>query len=107
MAGEVRARVQVHANGDVHQLVPEPCPARGVQWEPPCCVIADTKVRHWNVCPFLLGVRLLRGGSAYDIDRGAMWDVWLNENDAALDQWRPICLRKEGAFTDVGARLRP
>lgn len=107
MAGMVRCQVRRPGHETIMELTPDVCPARGVQWSPPVCVVADVRGDHFNLCPFLLGVQLLRAGSTFELDRGASWWAWLDSNDTATDSWRCICLRTESAQTPAGARLRP
>lgn len=106
MAGEVRLRVfgVDHGRPD---LMPQPCPAAASPLDRPNCFRSLVSEGHENWCPFAMALVVRRGGSAYDLDRGAFVTAWLTMQNSDLDTWSVICLRKESAGTLPGARLRP
>ena len=106
MAGEVRLRAFCGAQGVV-TLDPQPCPAAASELHRPSCVKASISDGHENWCPFAMALVLRRAGTIYDLDRGAHIRVWLTDYASELDQWSVICLRRESAYTRIGAELRP
>ena len=106
MAGEVQLRV--FGVGEGRPLLdPQPCPAAVSALHRPSCFKSSVEAGHENWCPFALALILRRGGSAYDLDRGSFVTAWLMMHDSGLDQWSVICLRRESAYTHIGAELRP
>lgn len=106
MAGLVKADVQggLAGTGRV-TVVPRACPCISNANRPRCAELST--VSGWvNLCPFLYGMRALSGGMIADLRDTQTIAAWLSTGNALNRSWEALCLRKESAGLEAGARLR-
>lgn len=107
MAGKVGADLHLGTGHAHSHIVPRCCPATRDYWTAPSCAIVDKESGHFNLCPFLYGLQINAGGTVYDL-RGTMsLPTWLTSVAGEQASFATMCLRKESAGTEAGAKLRP
>lgn len=107
MAGVVKADRWTTATSALVELVPRPCPVKESSHHMACCMALGKQSGHFNVCPFFYGLRILRGGTVYDVRWSGDFQAWLHTHIRVSDQYEVLCLRKESANVEAGARYRP
>lgn len=107
MAGVVKAARQISIDGTLVHVRPDICPVEALNRTMPACAIVGEVAGHYNLCPFMYGLRIFRGGTVYDVRATANMPAWLTAHHRDGDRYEVLCLRKESHATEVGARLRP
>jgi len=106
MAGSVRADVGRGLPGTSRVvLYPRGCPC-ATNGARPLCVEGDTQAPWFNLCAFLYGVQVRSGGMVADLRSTEEIGRWLSFQPHSDREYRVLCLRRESAGTEAGARLR-
>lgn len=106
MAGIVKADVMQGLPGSSrHALHPRACPCISAS-NRPLCVELSFRSSWVNLCPFLYGVRAHSGGMIADLRTPEQYLAWLTNERSMERDWEVLCLRKESASTEAGAKLR-
>jgi len=105
MAGKVKTTVWVGHSG-VLSISPNLCPAHQEGIADPPCLVADPRRSGLNLCPFAYRFLVRPGGQEYEVMTVDAMLQWLAAQELHQADWTTLCLRKESAGTEIGARLR-
>lgn len=106
MAGKVHLKVQQGTNPNLLYGIPQPCPVSNRLWSGLDCVVVDRAVAWVNLCPFLYGLQVRRGGCVMELRSEREILAHMAHSEYIAEEYTCLCLRKESAGTEAGARLR-
>ena len=106
MAGIVKTYGAVDMSSRVRTLYPYECPMKSTPGSRPPCMVVDLQLPWVNLCPFWYGARVLSGGMIAEVRSVGEVLQWMAHAEEDGRSWQTLCVRKESAETQVGARLR-